>query len=309
MEDNQNGVFRHRRTNFSAVSNMALQDERLSLKAKGLYSLIQCYNEKPNYRLYKRNLLKLCKEGSKAFDSAWKELKDTGYLKIYRIPSGDNDRFKYEYDLLDEPDPNTPSLINLNKKGETIAPKTPNTLKDTIPTPVNSHLPQKGVYANSDNSHTPHFVPNAKGNICEAHPMPKGDNKRKTDLRNTDLRNIKSIKLSFDDGQTDEIRESLHDQIEFDYFEENYPEDIAGIETIVGFMVDMLSSPSTKISGVDQSRETLKAYIDRVDSCTLREFLQTMKGKDMSEVKNVNAYWSSSFINFLRAQELLKLQI
>lgn len=307
MEENQNGVFRHRRTNFSAVSNMALQDERLSLKAKGLYSLIQCYNGKPNYRLYKRNLLKLCKEGSKAFDSAWKELKDTGYLKIYRIPSGDNDRFIYEYDLLDEPDPNTPSLINLNKKGETIAPKTPNTLKDTIPTPVNSHTPQKGVYANSDNSHAPHFVPNANGNICEPHPMPNGGERRNTDPRNTDLRNIESISLS--DGQIDQIREVLKEQIEYEYFEENCPKDIAGIETIVGFMADMLSSPTTKISGVVQSREALKAYIDRVDSCTLREFLQDMKGKDMSEVKNVNAYWRSSFINYLRAQELLKLQI
>lgn len=307
MKENQNGVFRHRRTNFSAVSNMALQDERLSLKAKGLYSLIQCYNGKPNYRLYKRNLLKLCKEGSKAFDSAWKELKDTGYLKIYRIPSGDNDRFKYEYDLLDEPDPNTPSLINLNKKGETIAPKTPNTLKDTIPASVDSHTPQKGVYVNSDNSHTPHFVPNANGNICEPHPMPNGGERRNTDPRNTDLRNIESISLS--DGQIDQIREVLKEQIEYEYFEENYPKDIAGIETIVGFMADMLSSPTTKISGAVQSREALKAYIDRVDSCTLREFLQAIKGKDMSEVKNVNAYWRSSFINYLRAQELLKLQI
>lgn len=308
MEENQNGVFRHRRTNFSAVSNMALQDERLSLKAKGLYSLIQCYNGKPNYRLYKRNLLKLCKEGSKAFDSAWKELKDTGYLKIYRIPSGDNDRFKYEYDLLDEPDPNTPSLINLNKKGEAITPKAPNTSKKATSTLENSHTPQKGVYANSDDSHTPPFVPNANGNICEPHPMPNGGERRNTDPRNTDPRNIESINLS-DGPINDEIRDLLKEQIEYVYFEENCPEDIAGIETIVGFMADMLSSPSTKISGIVQSREALKAYIERVDSCTIREFLQAMKGKDMSEVKNVNAYWRSSFINFLRAQELLKLQI
>ncbi|MBW7573189.1 hypothetical protein [Caproiciproducens faecalis] len=307
MEENQNGVFRHRRTNFSAVSNMALQDERLSLKAKGLYSLIQCYNGKPNYRLYKRNLLKLCKEGSKAFDSAWKELKDTGYLKIYRIPSGDNDRFKYEYDLLDEPDLDTPSLINLNKKGEVIPPKAPNISKKAMPAPENPHTPQKGVYANSDISHAPLFVPNANGNICEPHPMPNGGERRNTDPRNTDLRNIESIIPS--DGSIDKLREGLKEQIEYEYFEENCPEDIAGIETIVGCMADMLTSPSTKISGVVQSREALKTYIDRVDSCTLREFMQDMKSKDLSEVKNVNAYWRSSFINFLRAQELLKLQI
>jgi hypothetical protein len=346
MTDNQNGKFRNRHVNFSPVSNSALQDERLSLKAKGLYALIQCYNGKPNFDLYKRTLIKLCKEGTKAFDAAWKELKDTGYLKIYRIPSGANDRFKYEYELLDESNESMPSLVNLNKKREIIPPKgqssPPENKQDeknqhtpqkgvyakpikapdlgesktvvsafvqTDPKPINWHTPKKGVYANLDSdqadeqdSHPPHFAPYANGNICEAHTMPNGGNIRNTDPRNIDLRNTKSVSQSTDDRQTDKIRNGLKEQIEYDYFEDNFPNDISGIDAIIDCLTDMLCRPSTKINGVDQSRDALKAYIDQVDSCVIREFMEHMKGKKLNGIKNLAAYWRSCLINYLREQ-------
>ncbi len=117
MAENQNGKFRHRKVKFAQISNSALQDARLSLKAKGLYSLIQSYITMPNYDLYKWSLIKQCREGEKAFNTAWKELKDAGYLKQYRMPSGKNDTFEYEYELLDEADENTPSLFAYPPKG------------------------------------------------------------------------------------------------------------------------------------------------------------------------------------------------
>ena len=113
--NNKNGVFRPKR-----VSNTALRDPNLSLKAKGLYSLIQSYITLPDFTLYKNHLMSLCLEGTKAFNSAWREIKEKGYLKQYRIPGGENDTFIYEYELLDEPDLSTPGLINLNKNREEI---------------------------------------------------------------------------------------------------------------------------------------------------------------------------------------------
>lgn len=305
MEENQNGVFRHRRTNFAAVSNSALQDENLSLKAKGLYALIQSYINIPNYELHKWKLIQSCTEGKKAFDGAWMELKKAGYLKQYRIPSGKKGRFIYEYELLDAADLLTPSMVNLSRSGETIE-QSENQSGDGEP----DHNPQNGVYGqNQENSpdHPPHLASYAQSTVCSEDAMLNGGGNNNNQSNKNKFNNTQSIYQK--EGEIDEVRESLKEQIEYEYFAENCPEDIAGIETIVGFMADMLSSPSTKISGIIQSREALKAYIDRVDSCTIREFLQAMKGKDMSEVKNVNAYWRSSFINFLRAQELLKLQI
>ena len=47
------GTFRKKKIYFSQVSNEALRDENLSLKAKGLYALIQSYITIENFILYK----------------------------------------------------------------------------------------------------------------------------------------------------------------------------------------------------------------------------------------------------------------
>ena len=96
-----NGQFRQKRTYFAQVSNDALRDNELSLKAKGLYALIQSYLTIENFILYKTTLKKQCSEGEKAFENAWKELKDKGYLVQYRL-QGNKGFFYYEYELLDQ---------------------------------------------------------------------------------------------------------------------------------------------------------------------------------------------------------------
>lgn len=117
---NNNGRFRKRKIYFTQVSNVALRDTNLSLKAKGLYALIQSYITLEDFTLYKTTLLKDCSEGKKAFESAWKELKDLGYLIQYRL-QGEKGKFYYEYELLDEPQPiemaETSQSIHIPKKG------------------------------------------------------------------------------------------------------------------------------------------------------------------------------------------------
>lgn len=84
------------------ISNVLIRDQQLSLRAKGLYVLIESYITIPDFVLYKWYLQKQCTEGQRAFDSAWKELKDAGYLVQYKMRDGSR-TFYYEYELLDEP--------------------------------------------------------------------------------------------------------------------------------------------------------------------------------------------------------------
>jgi hypothetical protein len=97
----ENGKFKKKKVKFSQVSNVALHDSSLSLKAKGLYSIIQSYITLDNFVLYKRTLKKSCKGGEKIFEGAWKELRDKGYLIQEKHNSKEG--FYYIYDLLDEP--------------------------------------------------------------------------------------------------------------------------------------------------------------------------------------------------------------
>ena len=94
-----------------SIPNSVAQDKNLSLKAKGLYALIQNCIEDPEFdsNHFKPALQAKCKEGGDAFDSAWKELKRAGYLQQHRISHGDSESngFHYEYKLFDTADRRT----------------------------------------------------------------------------------------------------------------------------------------------------------------------------------------------------------
>ena len=135
------GKIRKRENPFSQVANHPLRNPNLSLKAKGLYAVIQSFINIPDFVLYKTTLMNTCSEGKDAFESAWKELKKAGYLVQYRVMSGG--RFSYEYELLDIPDPN---YIN-SPHPEKPVPENPDTVK---PSTENQGYIEKNEVSNND---------------------------------------------------------------------------------------------------------------------------------------------------------------
>lgn len=115
-----NGKFR-KKCGYATVSLCALRDENLSLKAKGLYSVIESYIRIPDFVLWKNTLINCSTDGIRSFNTAWDELKKAGYLKQYRIRIEKG--WKYEYELLDEPDTSTPATIDINMAGKIVEPK------------------------------------------------------------------------------------------------------------------------------------------------------------------------------------------
>ena len=125
MSKIQDGFFRNK-VPFVPISQVVAKDKEISLKAKGLYLLIQSYITIPNFKLYKSYLMSVCVEGQCSFDSAWNELKEKGYLKIYKIAKSDSKGFYYEYELLDTAEPDTPALIVIRKDGTIVEKKQEN---------------------------------------------------------------------------------------------------------------------------------------------------------------------------------------
>lgn len=109
--ERKSGSFRKKKVYFTQISNSALRDANLSLKAKGLYSLIQSYITIEDFILYKTFLMKQCKEGVDGFNSTWNELKKAGYLIQYKTKD-EKGTFYYEYELLDEIEKNDPHTEN-----------------------------------------------------------------------------------------------------------------------------------------------------------------------------------------------------
>lgn len=331
----QNGSFRAKRVKFAQIANTALQDKDLSLKAKGLYSLIQSLITIPGIDLRLWKLRSMCSEGDKAWDSAWKELKCAGYLKQYRIPNGllqnGEHGYKYEYDLLDSPDPKTPAVINLNKDGKAIAPKN----KESCHTPQNGgggeaavpdqqapsadHTPRNGGSGKTVRAdHTPHFGPGAKSTVCLKHPVENGggnSNTRYSNTRysntllcNTMVGNTPSVSHSETDtgGQTDDIRQELINRIDFDWIADAHPDDADAAGALLNCMVEMLTESSTKIGRTEQSRYALQKQLAHVDEEDIVNFLAHMRerGTQPKNIRNVKAYWKSSFVNYLSEEAL-----
>lgn len=103
MTDKKSGKIRKKRTYYAQVSNVALRDETMSLKAKGLLALIESYLTLDNFILYKDFLMSKSLDGETAFRGAWKELKEHGYLIQYKLKDKETKQFYYEYEICDNP--------------------------------------------------------------------------------------------------------------------------------------------------------------------------------------------------------------
>ena len=77
-------VFRvEKNRGYTVMSNHHLRDAELSLKAKGLLSMMLSLPEEWNYTT--RGLAAICKEGTDCIGSALKELEKTGYIVRNRL--------------------------------------------------------------------------------------------------------------------------------------------------------------------------------------------------------------------------------
>lgn len=89
----------HKTKDFTVMSNHHLKDKRLSLKAKGLMSLMLSLPE--NWDFSKNGLIAIVKEGRTVVENSLSELKEAGYLRIEE--NRDRGRFSYSYHIYEKP--------------------------------------------------------------------------------------------------------------------------------------------------------------------------------------------------------------
>lgn len=84
------------------MSNTHLKDKRLSLKAIGLLSIVLGLPEDWNYTV--NGLVGIVKDGKDSVESAIKELKNNGYLRVEKIyPNANSNRIQYQYTFFENP--------------------------------------------------------------------------------------------------------------------------------------------------------------------------------------------------------------
>ena len=109
-------VFRvEKNRNYTVMSNYHLRDQSLSLKAKGLMSMILSLPDGWHYST--RGLAVICKEGVGAISAGVKELELAGYVRRNQLRDGhgrlaDIEYVIYEQPLSDSPCSENPRTVN-----------------------------------------------------------------------------------------------------------------------------------------------------------------------------------------------------
>ena len=138
-------VFRIERTrDYTVMSNHHLRDKALSLKSKGLLSMMLSLPEDWNYTT--RGLAKICKEGVDAIGGALRELEAAGYIVRHQMRDRQGRISDTEYVIYEQPQPKAPDT----PQPDTASPDTENPYLDSPdtekPAELNS-IPFRGFAA------------------------------------------------------------------------------------------------------------------------------------------------------------------
>ena len=89
--------------NYTTMSNYHLRDKKLSLKAKGLLSMMLSLPDDWQYSI--AGLVAICKENETSIKNALTELRNNGYLEIKKcLPNmTESGRYEYIYDIYEMP--------------------------------------------------------------------------------------------------------------------------------------------------------------------------------------------------------------
>ena len=104
-------VFRIEKTrDYTVMSNHHLRDKSLSLKAKGLLSLMLSLPEEWDYTT--KGLARICKDGVDSICAGVRELEEHGYVIRQRVRNPNGQLGAIEYTILEQPRPPEPENLN-----------------------------------------------------------------------------------------------------------------------------------------------------------------------------------------------------
>ena len=301
------GFFRSKK-GFTVVQNEITKDVNISLKAKGLYLVIQAYISMPDRKWTKEDFRNLTKEGKKAFDSAWKELKDFGYLKVHFMP--DNGVWRAEYELLDEPDlgPHTlyhscngtvssNNLTRAEKKrqADLSVEENKQVSLEKISDPTaekeeNHRYPPFGT--NGKDDRYPPYGSNANGSNGNGSNANGGNN-------NKDYNINPDIKTDLSNPYPDQDVDTMEEKYSMEFIEQHYelePKYVSAsqeksINTVKDVLYDVLNTQKTvlRVMGEDKPASVVKTRLLKLDRMDI-DYAIDQYQKQVTKVHNHKAY-------------------
>lgn len=264
-------VFRIEKTrDYTIMANHHLRNKELSLKAKGLLSLMLSLPEEWDYTT--KGLSRICKDGVDSICAGVREMEDHGYVVRERIRNLNGQFGAIEYTILEQPQ--EPK----REKPERENPVQANPVLDdpVLGKPEQENPAQLNTYrTNKDESNT-----------LSANPYPINSYPINpvTDQMGTDGMDV--------------YREIIKGNIEYDIMKDNFPYDYERLDEIVELMAETLASKKATfcIAGDTYPASTVKFKLLRINSLHIQYVFECLD-KNTTEVRNIKKYLLATLFN------------
>ncbi|MDR4024136.1 MAG: DUF6017 domain-containing protein [Clostridium sp.] len=268
-------VYRVQRTrDYTVMSNYHLKDKGLTLKSKGLLSMILSLPEEWNYTT--RGLASICKEGVDAIGSALKELETAGYI-VRRQLRGANGRITdTEYIIYEQPQPKKLDML----PSDVVSPDTenPDMVKPDTEKPAELNIEKPNTQKQNTHGASTDSIPFRETAAAQL-PERKG-------------RDAMSV------SEIENYRELILENIEYDYLCREFSTYREDLDEIVELMVETVCAKrkTTRIAGSDFPHEVVRSRFLKLDSEHIRFVMDGMQ-KNTTEVRNMKQYLLAVLFN------------
>ena len=268
-------VFRIERTrDYTVMSNHHLRDKALSLKSKGLLSMMLSLPEDWNYTT--RGLAKICKEGVDAIGGALRELESAGYIVRNQMRDRQGRISDTEYVIYEQPQPKAPDT----PQPDTASPDTENPYLADPDT-------EKPAELNIEKSKTQKS--NTQGSSTDSIPFRGFAAARPPERKGRDAMSVEEMQ---------EYRDLVLENIEYDHLCREFATYREDLDEIVELIVETVCArrKTTRIAGADFPHEVVRSRFLKLDSSHI-EFVMECLHNNTTEVRNMKQYLLTVLFN------------
>lgn len=273
-------IFRVERTQgYTVMSNHHLKDRTLTLKSKGLLSMMLSLPDEWNYST--RGLAAICKEGVDAIGTALKELEDAGYIVRSQLRDERGRITDTEYVIYEKPQ-NIP------------APE------DSGTPPPHTASPYTGFpYMGNPDMEQPDTENPAQSitNRSNTKRTNKNQSIQSAGSKKTSGHSLQDSPSEID--RMDEInsyREYILENIEYSILiQRNDPE---RVDEVVELILETVCSrrPTIRVAGEDYPQEVVKSRMLKLDASHIEYALECID-KNLSKIHNIKSYLLTTLYN------------
>ena len=268
-------VFRIEKTrDYTVMSNYHLRDMSLSLKAKGLLSLMLSLPENWDYTM--KGLARICKDGIDSISGGIRELEAHGYLIRSRVRSANGQLGSIEYTILEQPKAPSPTQEKPIREN----PVQANPMLDA---PIQENPAQLNKEESSNYpSKTDLSITQESSPILSSPPTPREKGRIGQDRMR----------------ERESYREIILENIDYDILTQDEKLDRDRLDELVELMVDTVCSnrKMIRIAGDDYPAEVVKSRFLKIGSSHIEYVLERMR-ENTTYVRNIKKYLLAALYN------------